>query len=325
MGSERILWIDWMKVIGMYLIIAGHLFPIGYTYLYVFNVPIFFLISGFLCKRDNNNYFFIKKIIFNYIIPIFIIRTIMYFWEKYTYIAPNHFINIIDYWICILKGQQNCIGACWFIYTLILIKLLFQYITNNKLLIAFFICLTIIAIILNVQNIHKNNAVFNITVAYQPFAIGYYLKKYKKTLIAYHFSPFSFILLLSFSLLLIIFCGNFNGKVWLYQNGYGESILLYFLGMIGGSLLLFSVAKILERKTYFYISILSTGNILTLGFHQIFVNITKMQINTYNYISYMLAFIILVLFIPIIIICKSYFPIVLGMYHHTTKNHYGKT
>jgi surface polysaccharide O-acyltransferase-like enzyme len=33
MDKERIIWIDRMKVIGMYFIIAGHLFPIGYTYI----------------------------------------------------------------------------------------------------------------------------------------------------------------------------------------------------------------------------------------------------------------------------------------------------
>jgi fucose 4-O-acetylase-like acetyltransferase len=80
MDKERIIWIDRMKVIGMYFIIAGHLFPIGYTYIYAFSVPLFFLISGFLYKQEHSNYIFWKKIALNYIVPLFSIRTIMYFW-----------------------------------------------------------------------------------------------------------------------------------------------------------------------------------------------------------------------------------------------------
>ena len=31
--QQRIIWVDWMKVLGMYFIIAGHFFPTGYTYI----------------------------------------------------------------------------------------------------------------------------------------------------------------------------------------------------------------------------------------------------------------------------------------------------
>lgn len=52
MSSSRLVWCDWMKAIGMYFIVAGHFFPIGYKYIYVFNVPLFFILSGFLCKKE---------------------------------------------------------------------------------------------------------------------------------------------------------------------------------------------------------------------------------------------------------------------------------
>ncbi len=325
MGKERIQWIDWMKVIGMYFIIAGHLFPIGYTYLYIFNVPIFFLISGFLCKFENSNLIFIKKIFFNYICPVFIIRTIMYFWERYIYINSDQFIDLFEYWMYMLKGQQNCIGACWFIYTLILTKFLFQFISNNKILIVIYLFLTGIAVYFNIYNIHKNNAIVNIIVSYQPFAIGYYLRQYREALIKYQASSLSIILLLSFSLFIIFLCGRTNGNVWLYQNGYGKSIVLYHIGVVSGTLFLFTLAKLFDKRKYRFISILSTGNILTLGFHQFFVNVIKMYYHTNNFLPYVLAFIILIVFIPLIIICKSYFPFLLGLYHPTSNKQYDTT
>ena len=322
MNRERIQWIDWMKVIGMYFIIAGHLFPKGYTYIYIFNVPIFFIISGFLYKDENSNIYFFKQIFFNYICPVVIIRTIMYFWEKYTYNNSDTFFSLFEYWFYILKGQQNCIGACWFIYTLIIIKCLFQYITNRKILITILVLLTGTAIVFNIFNIHKNNAFFNVMVSIQPFAIGYYLRKYKETLIKYQISKVSFILLFAFSIFIIFICGKTNGNVWLYQNAYGKSFVLYLIGVVGGIILLFILAKLFEKKKYRFISILSTGNILTLGFHQFFVNAIQMNFNTNNFYSYVLAFIILTLFIPMIIICKAYFPFILGMYHPSSNKAY---
>ena len=48
MGKVHYLWVDWMKVLAMYFIIAGHLFVPGYKYIYVFSVPSFFILSGVL-------------------------------------------------------------------------------------------------------------------------------------------------------------------------------------------------------------------------------------------------------------------------------------
>lgn len=49
MAKVRFYWVDWMKVIGMFLIIWGHLFPKhSCDFIYSFNVPLFFCISGFL-------------------------------------------------------------------------------------------------------------------------------------------------------------------------------------------------------------------------------------------------------------------------------------
>lgn len=43
-------WIDWMKSIGIFLILYGHLFSYGYTYIYTFSVPLFFLFQVIFAK-----------------------------------------------------------------------------------------------------------------------------------------------------------------------------------------------------------------------------------------------------------------------------------
>ena len=60
---ERFNFIDWMKTIGMYCIILGHFLSIGHKYIYVFSVPLFFVISGFLNKKADVNTFSCKYLL----------------------------------------------------------------------------------------------------------------------------------------------------------------------------------------------------------------------------------------------------------------------
>ena len=51
----RKIYIDWMKIIGIYLVVAGHFFPIYNQYVYVVSAPLFFFISGFLSKIEKGS------------------------------------------------------------------------------------------------------------------------------------------------------------------------------------------------------------------------------------------------------------------------------
>lgn len=313
--SCRIIWVDWMKVIGMYFIIAGHLFPPGHKYIYVFNVPLFFLISGYLCKRETSNNIFWKKLFLNYITPLFCIRTTMFFWEKYIYIDSDNFISIFDYWLFMLKGYQNCNGACWFIYTLIIVKILFQYLKSTYIQIPLLIVLTYSAYFLNANGIHKGNAILNVTIAYQPFYIGFLLKRYKIFIDSYCPNIATLTVMLLTGVLTIYLCGQFNGEVWAYKTGYGHSFLLYIIGTLGGVIAIFSLSKLFGSFYNNIIYILSVGNIITLGFHQVFVNLIRLYLPTMNYYTYMLSLIIILSFYPIILFCRRWCPIFLGIYH----------
>lgn len=55
--DNRILWIDWAKSIGMFLVILGHCHireseQIVTQYIYSFHMMLFFFLSGILCRRD---------------------------------------------------------------------------------------------------------------------------------------------------------------------------------------------------------------------------------------------------------------------------------
>lgn len=87
--NGRYDWLDLMRVIGMYFIIVGHMFPIAATTIYAFSVPLFFVLSGFLSKQENMNTVFWRKLWKGLIIPmIFICLILMCIdcasdWDKY--------------------------------------------------------------------------------------------------------------------------------------------------------------------------------------------------------------------------------------------------
>ena len=76
--KERKNWIDWMKAVGMLMIVWGHCFPDGGVseFLYAFNVPLFFIISGYLTRRETSMAVCWDKCLHNLVIPYFILSLI---------------------------------------------------------------------------------------------------------------------------------------------------------------------------------------------------------------------------------------------------------
>lgn len=67
--KERRIWIDWMKVLGMLFIVWGHFTPnIMHNFIYAFNVPLFFCISGALTNVPSGGG---GKIVAKFIVTIY--------------------------------------------------------------------------------------------------------------------------------------------------------------------------------------------------------------------------------------------------------------
>ncbi|MBK1986959.1 acyltransferase family protein, partial [Sphaerospermopsis aphanizomenoides BCCUSP55] len=61
---QRYVWIDYVKAIGIFLIVYGHaeITKLEFSFLWTFHVPLFFLVSGFLSVKDHNQLDIRKKI-----------------------------------------------------------------------------------------------------------------------------------------------------------------------------------------------------------------------------------------------------------------------
>lgn len=123
-AAKRLLWVDYMKVIGMYLIIAGHFCTIGNKYIYTFSVALFFCISGFLCKKEREHSLFWKKLWYNLVIPMFFICILNLAWKTQSEIRHNTFNveSLCAYFLYLICGFHKALGPMWFVYTLIFFK-----------------------------------------------------------------------------------------------------------------------------------------------------------------------------------------------------------
>lgn len=324
-------WIDWMKVYGMYFIILGHFFPSYASYIYAFNVPLFFIVSGVLSKKEHSFKTFIIKSLYNLIIPVCIIMIIQYIGD----IALNPNISFgtksLMRFANAIIGMHGIhysggLGTCWFIYTLFLLKLSYQ-IFPKQILQVLLILLPVIAVLLIKNKIAPGNAILNATIAYPFFWFGTFLHRYLNTLNNINLCQKTFILA-CISLFMLIIIGRFNWTFYMYLNAYGRYLLLAIIGGIAGTYIVYIMSILSEHyfKTNKYLKLLSVGSIVILGFHYNFIDLVHLyEINTNDYNVILYSLIIMLLFIPINMFFEKYCPIIFGKRLHnstgTIKSH----
>ena len=108
--SERLIWIDWLKVLGMYLIVVGHMFPPGNEFVYVFSVPLFFISSGFLTKREDSLRTFGQKDYARLVEPALLwLIPIMLIYSVLDIIRTDSFLIgvFVNRWLSAIWGRAN--------------------------------------------------------------------------------------------------------------------------------------------------------------------------------------------------------------------------
>lgn len=322
-------WIDWMKAIGMLVIIWGHSFPTGLTsFIYSFNVPLFFIISGYLFKKETSMGTFFKKNLYSLIIPYLILCVI----KDFSHIAKywNNFQELINCPIGILTGFHTFNGApgaknLWFVYTLFLLKIIFQ-ITGNKRINMIALLTTSIAgaLAMHLCNISIDWAVTNVFLALPWFMLGYvassnynapldrainYLKEKKSITIG------GFAILTT----LLLFVAKHNGEVRMFRGFCGDNLILFFIFGLIGSLAIFLLSVSLDKIQAKAVQIISIGTMVILQLHiDIYYPLGKIVKNlsegvvSEGLLSLTASAITLLIFIPIIMILQKIFPLVLG-------------
>ena len=318
MPNDRqwVKWIDYMKVYGLYFLVLGHFFSHAYIYIYTFSVPVFFCISGFLSKKEDNHSLFWKKIFYNLLLPMVIICSINFLCNLFWYDAQFSIKLLRRFLFYLFIGMWSSTGVCWFVYTLVTCKILFQYLNRfgQWIVAVLFICLAVVYNTIDFADygyafVKWPNAIIDVFLAYPFFMIGSLLRPYRDEL-----NKLSSVICIGMFLLMgtvVYFCGYYNGMVNMYMCSYGRNILLFFVGGIAGTVMLYALSK-LTHGGYKYVKTISIGSIIILGFHGHFINTIRIFFSNPCYLDFLFAFLILVLFIPIILLSSMYFPCLIG-------------
>ena len=323
-STSRLNWLDWMKAIGIVLIVYGHFFSLYDRYVYVFSVPLFFVISGFLCKKESDTRVFWKKLWYNLVVPMLLISVINYLIGTIKGILSGYYPQPVDHFHFLWKmsiGLYEAVGGLWFVYTLIILKIILQFTPRAYLHLLWFVAFAVLAYVHNhydvsLFGIHPTKHIWSVTdtfVSYPFFIIGYGLRQWKDQLSAYKPNKYTFCWIV-ISLLLIFLCGYRHMYVIMVACRYGDSFLLFLLGGMAGSAFIYFLSKLLDKYHSRLVTDFSVGTILILGFHGHFVNAFKGYFGASSPLNLLVFICIVLLFVPIIRLCQSYFPLIMGKY-----------
>ena len=321
----RMEWVDWMKSIGIWLVVLGHFYSIGEQFIYVFHVPLFFAISGFLCKKENNRRVFWKKIWYNLTIPLLLLALFNFLYSSIQQITGGTFeFKILYYFLRnVIFGLVSGFGPLWFVYTLILLKLLLQFCSRTVLYILVPVML-ILAFAYNNTDISglpfflaENSCYVDVLTAYPFFFMGAAARERKENINNIESKAILLPMFLC-GLLLVCLCMHYNGLVTVYQCNFGGSMWWFLIGTFGGILMCFAFSKLLGEAPKFVV-IISRGTIIILGFHKCLIDLSRAFFSQ-SYFDLLLAILIVLFLVPVILAIECYFPLLAGKYRIKVNN-----
>ena len=271
---KRIVWIDYAKVIGIFIVILAHLYTsegIGSTnvirtFFYGFHMPFFFLISGCLYKvREGGLKQAITLNIKKLLIPYLCLN--VFFAIVYSIISGNPVHNMQKLFGMVVGRGTTC-GASWFVLALFFIKCLYDLLSYNKI--------EKIAI----------PVIFIFTFFYRYIGLShnfFYIKSVLLGICFFHLGRICFtavnkvkistaVSLLSSVVLFVVsyFISMKNGKVSLFGGNMGYNPLLFYANAIIGSMGIISLSFFTKKQNK-TICEMSNASIAVVLLHMIFV------------------------------------------------------
>lgn len=270
--EKRINWIDWAKTICMFLVILGHTHVDNSglfvkKIIYTFHMPLFFFLSGLLCKKIISKESVTKdcKLI---LVPYIFYGTISIF-IPYP-IAPQ---IILSYLHKMTIGSDSSIGAIWFLPALFICKQIGTVIIcishrHTKLLFS-------LVIISFIPTYYVKYVDFPFFLSSALCGLPYYLIGFifMKYLYIFHYLNNRILLLLSTILSIVtILLSYTHGFVALAGHSYGDNIYLYYINAITGILAVTCICMQIGNKHTRFTYVSAYGNIATIWSHGVILS-----------------------------------------------------
>jgi len=340
--TERVKWIDFSKVIGIWLVVLGHMGLANATIIniiYSFHMPLFFFISGYLVKPKSLKNT-IKKNFIALIIPYVIYYVLTWIWWIFvSYLRHpelfNHEHPVREIFIKPILGLLLGVGyntdistminvPLWFLISLFFVSILFsllQKITNKYFVILIVLIEAIVSYALSVLQIDLLFSVDSSLMAFPFYVLGYYGKNVLNN--ENIFSLFQkkkflklIVQLIIFSSILII-TTIYNGRVDINGLSFGKNPLIFYISGMSG-IVCVVIVSILFSKFYNDIIItISNGTLFIMAFHGIITGLLLLPLKMMHLDDNIIAIItvsllVIVISIPIISLVKKKYPMLIG-------------
>lgn len=280
---------DYARYIGIFLVVFGHslqkfnwdecaFVKTLWDYIYLFHMPLFFIISGYLYESKAVNMTNIQfgggKIVNTILFPYVLYQFAFFPLALYASHGFTETSVISKFLLGILSGdgyetsfsKYVCL-PCWFIVCIIQIRLLFMLVPINKYTSSLLSCCCIALLVLCKQsNIDLYFCLDNTMMAIPYFLFGHYLRRIK-----YAGCKRNIILLIVavVSIISIAVILNQNGPAQMIGPSYGKNIFVNYMAGFLGTLLVWAVSNIVanfyENKKF--IRTISRNTLFIIFFH----------------------------------------------------------
>ena len=326
--KTREYWIDWAKMLLIYLMIVAHsgrISTVADVLICSFHMPAFFFISGYLHKMNPNILNGIKADFKRLIVPTLFFYVVCYcFWLAERLLRGDFAdLSYNDLMVKPLLGlfiydrtiaTPMCL-VTWFLITLFFAKFLCNFLLRypTSVVIVFLVIDVIILSTINEGNFRLLYFPQREGVAFPFFIVGYYCKKHGwfnslSNLSQKHVYNIGLFIVL---LVLFISLALYNERVGIHSFHFGKSIFLFYPIAFLGVLVIYLFSRCLGSFVFNrFILTISSGTIVILGFHRLFLRgfgtlFDKFSIPVEGFI---LSFVILLFCYPTILLCNRYIP-----------------
>lgn len=333
--KQRINWIDWAKSFCMFLVILGHTHictsqAFVIDVIYSFHIPLFFFLSGLLCK-DDISFLSIKKD-FKYLLLPYLFYGMIGLIIPY----PIHLTELNLYLTKFLIGTDASIGAIWFLPAIFICKQIGKMILclykqqRPTYYILFFLSFFLVIIA------HKYTLPFFLGSALCGlpfFLLGHeFMRFYNKSL----YYPLSVLVgIIVFMAILTSVFAELHEPPVLAICSYGDNLCLYYVNAISGIATVTYGGILLDKHSCQFVTVTSYGSIVTLWAHGVILsifnyyiyNLIGIEVKTYTvWQALIYAVITYICCYYIIIIADRYLPKPFGLRGtlHPTNNHQKK-
>lgn len=347
--KNHIIWIDITKFIAIFLVVYAHfigIFPpnkVITDFIYLFHMPLFFILSGYLYHQTNKEDE-LKKIFWRLLIPYLIYQFVYLPLQIGSCIINHNQSFILSLWKCIigiLCGDgyttsffQNVCFPCWFLISIMQVRFIFM---NVKMSVKTLIVISFISfIILKFLMLNKIDLFFcidNTLMAIPYFCFGYLLKNNFSNILdrIVKLNIFSKVALSVLCIIILITILKINGVIQMnleiIEPINSKSLILAYLGGITGAILVYIFSNFFQKENIF-VKTIAQNTLFIMFFHTIFLFLTKTfnidsSIINLPFQSLIFIFYSLILFIFMYFIINfiyRYCPLVLGKYNYSKEN-----